>query len=152
TITVDAPQEPVWFALSDWELQSDWILLTRVRATSQEGRGIGAAIEAWTGIGPLGFLDTMEITTWDPPRSCQVRHTGRTVRGTGGFELSALGPDRTRVLWTEQLRLPLGPLGRIGWALGRPGVRWGVRRSLSRFKELVETRWQAVPRDSESAH
>ena len=41
------------------------VLGTEVRATEQGGVGVGGGIEAFTGVGRLGFLDTMVITEWD---------------------------------------------------------------------------------------
>lgn len=140
TVVVAAPQDEVWAALSDWERQSEWIPATRVRTTEADGRGVGGGIEAWTGIGRLGFLDTMVVTEWDPPQRCFVRHTGRFVRGTGGFEVTALDAGLSRVLWREDLHVPWGVVGRAGWPLLRPAVRVGISWALRRFKREVERR------------
>lgn len=139
-VDVDAPAGAVWDAAVDWDTQGDWMLGTRVAGTAQGGRGVGGGIEAFTGLGPLGVLDTMVITEWDPPRRCAVRHTGRVVRGGGVFEVVALGPGRSRFVWSEQLELPLGLVGRAGFALLRPLFVAGVRLSLRRFAEQVAAR------------
>jgi hypothetical protein len=99
-----------------------------------------------TGLGPVGFTDTMEIVEWTVPdgpgpRRCVVRHTGAVVRGDGVFEVVELGPERARVLWRELLDLPLGPLGRWGWPLVRPAFRAGVAYSLRRMARLCATRY-----------
>ena len=133
TLDVDAPTQPVWDALTDWELHDRWMLLTRASG----GRCEGASIEAVTGVGPLSIRDTMTIVVWEPPRRCVVRHTGRVVRGSGAFEVQALGPDRSRIVWSEWLELPLGVLGRLGWPVVRPLVRLGVAFSLRRLARLV---------------
>lgn len=143
SVDVDAPAEAVWAAAVDWDTQGDWMLGTRVAGTVQGGRGVGGGIEAFTGVGPLGFLDTMVITEWDAPRRCVVRHTGRVVRGGGVFEVVPLGPGRSRFVWSEQLDLPLGLLGRVGFALLRPLFVAGVRLSLKRFAEQVAARERA---------
>lgn len=137
-VIVDAPPEAVWDAVTDWPRQSEWMLGTTVRATDQDGVGVGGGIEAFTGVGRLGFLDTMVITEWDPPRRCVVDHTGRVVRGLGVFEVFALPDGRSRFVWSEELDLPLGVLGRLGWPLVRPGFAWGVRRSLEALARDVE--------------
>jgi hypothetical protein len=137
-VIVDAPPEAVWDAVTDWPRQSEWMLGTTVRATEQDGVGVGGGIEAFTGVGRLGFLDTMVITEWDPPRRCVVDHTGRVVRGLGVFEVFALPEGRSRFVWSEELDLPLGVLGRLGWPLVRPGFAWGVRRSLEALARDVE--------------
>jgi uncharacterized protein YndB with AHSA1/START domain len=137
-VLVEAPVEAVWAAVVDWDRQSEWILGTTVRATTNGGLGLGACVEAYTGVGPLGFLDTMVITEWEPPVRCIVLHTGRVVRGTGAFEVFALPGGRSRFVWSEQLDLPLGRLGRLGWPLARPALMAGVRASLSRLARTVE--------------
>jgi uncharacterized protein YndB with AHSA1/START domain len=139
-VEVAAPAEQVWAAAVDWEHQGEWVLGTRVRATAQQGQGVGGGIEAFTGAGRLGFLDTMVITEWDPPHRCAVLHTGRVVRGTGLFEVVDLGGGRSRFVWSEELELPLGAVGRAGWPLVRPLFMAGLRRSLARFAEWVPTR------------
>ncbi len=137
-VIVGAPPEAVWDAVTDWPRQSEWMLGTTVRATDHDGVGVGGGIEAFTGVGRLGFLDTMVITEWDPPRRCVVDHTGRVVRGLGVFEVFALPDGRSRFVWSEELDLPLGVLGRLGWPLVRPGFAWGVRRSLEALARDVE--------------
>jgi hypothetical protein len=139
-VVVEAPVEQTWAAAVDWDRQDEWMLGTRVRGTAQDGVGVGGGIEAFTGVGRLGFLDTMEITAWDPPQRCAVLHTGRVVRGTGLFEVRELGEERSVFVWSEQLELPLGALGRLGWPVVRPLFLAGVRRSLDRFALWVPRR------------
>jgi hypothetical protein len=137
TVDVDAPVEATWAGATDWDGQGEWMLGTRVRGTDQGGVGVGGGIEAFTGIGPLGFLDTMRIEQWEPPYRCHVVHTGRLVRGTGTFVVEPRG-DGSRFVWREDLELPLGLLGRLGWPLVRPLFAFGVRLSLKRFARWVE--------------
>ena len=129
-VLVDAPPEATWAAITDWERQGEWMLGTTVRSTGRggdgSGHGVGAGLEAFTGIGKLGFLDTMVITLWDPPRRCEVLHTGRVVQGTGVFEVLALPGGRSRLVWSEQLILPWGRLGKLGFP--RRGARLQGRR------------------------
>jgi carbon monoxide dehydrogenase subunit G len=136
TVDVDAPAQQTWVAVVDWDSQGDWMLGTTVTG----GYGEGARIEAYTGRKPLGFLDTMEITLWQPPRACHVRHTGRVVRGTGAFEVEPRGDVRSRFIWREDLDLPLGVLGRLGWVLFKPFFAYGVKLSLKRFAAQVAQR------------
>lgn len=137
-IHVRAPADLVFAGATDWDAQSRWMLGTRVWATDRDGAGVGGGVAAFTGIGRLGFLDTMQITVWEPPRRCHVLHTGRVVRGTGQFEVEADGPDRSVFVWGEVLDLPLGIVGRLGWPLVRPLFLGGVRLSLRRFARWVE--------------
>lgn len=140
SVDVAAPVETVWSALTDWERQSDWMLGTAVRPTDRNGRGVGGRREASTRLGPVGFVDSMEITAWEPPHRCAVRHTGRLVQGAGAFEVLALPDGRSRVCWSEWLQPPLGLLGQIGFLALRPLFAAGVRRSLRRFARRTEGR------------
>lgn len=137
TVDVDAPVEATWAGATDWDGQGEWMLGTRVRGTAQNGQGVGGGIEAFTGLGPLGFLDTMVIEQWEPPHRCHVVHTGRVVRGTGTFVVEPRGAW-SRFVWREDLELPLGALGRLGWPLVRPLFALGVQVSLRRFARWVE--------------
>ena len=144
TLSVDiaAPVETVWGVVTDWEAQGDWMLGTAVRVTRGDGASVGSELAATTGVGPLGFTDTMEIVGWDPPHRATVRHTGRLVRGSGVFTvLEREGPggrDDARFVWSEQLDLPLGPLGALGWPVVRPLFAVGLRRSLAKLAEQCE--------------
>jgi len=138
-VEVDAPAERTWAAATDWAHQHEWMMGTRVRPTAQGGQGVGGGLEAFTGVGRIGFLDTMVITDWDPPRRCLVRHTGRVVRGTAAFEVQPLSAERSRFVWSEWLDLPLGRVGQLGWRVVRPAFAWAVRRSLRTF-----ARWAAL--------
>ena len=141
-VDVDAPPEQVWAALVDWDRQGEWMLLTDVRAGAQDGQGVGGELAARTGVPVLGrrlgVLDTMLITSWQPPWRVDVRHTGRVVRGTGTFEVRPRTGGGSTFVWTEGLDLPLGVLGRLGWPLVRPAFAAGVRLSLRRFARYAE--------------
>jgi hypothetical protein len=134
TQDVNAPADRVWSVLVDWDLHGEWMLLTRATG----GAAVGEPIEAFTGIGRVGFLDRMTIVVWEPPHRAVVRHTGRVVRGSGAFEVRGLSPERSQVVWSEWVDLPLGALGRAGWPLVRLLVRAGVSFSLRRLARYVE--------------
>jgi hypothetical protein len=140
-VDVHAPAATVWQVVTDWEGQGEWILGTRVTVPEAgDGRRLGARFSAFTGIGPVGFTDPMEVVEWDPPRRCVVAHRGRVVRGDGVFEVLELGPERSRLLWSERLELPLGRLGTAGWPLVRPALRAGVGYSLRTLARICEAR------------
>ena len=144
-VLVRAPAEAVFAALIDWEGQGDWMLGTRVRVSRGDGVSVGSELTAVTGLGSKGVVDTMEITRFDPGERVDVLHTGRIVRGTGTMEVLALPGGLGRFVWSEQLDIPLGRVGRWGWPLVRPAFRWGVERSLTSFARLVES--GRLPRD-----
>jgi len=137
-VDVDAPVERTFAASTDWDRQGEWMLSTRVRGTAQDGRGVGGGIEAVTGFGPLAFTDTMVITGWDPPHGTYVRHLGRVVRGTGAFEARPRPGGGSTFVWSEQLELPLGAVGALGFRLLRPAFVLGLKVSLRRFAAWAE--------------
>jgi hypothetical protein len=144
SVPVRAPVSAVWDAVTDWDAQGRWIPATRVRAVDGDGRGVGGRIEAFTGLGPLGFLDTMVVTEWLPPTRCAVDHTGRVVRGTGAFEVAG-APGGAVFTWSEDLELPGGAIGGLGWRVAGPCVRLGVRYALTRLARSIEARHGAQP-------
>jgi uncharacterized protein YndB with AHSA1/START domain len=125
--------ERVFEVLTDWERHDEWMPFTRAVG----GHEVGATLEGWTGIGPLGFRDTMVITEWSPGRRVSVRHTGRLVRGVAWFETVPRPGGGSSVIWAERLDLPLGPLGRVGWALAGPPVRGLMTVGLRRLARLA---------------
>jgi carbon monoxide dehydrogenase subunit G len=136
TCDVAAPREKVWDVLVDWDQHHAWMALTRATG----GNAVGEPIEAFTGVGRIGLLDTMTITVWEPPHRAVVRHTGRLVRGSGSFEVQETAPGCSRVVWSEWVDLPFGLLGRLVWPLIRPLVKAGVSFSLRRLATYVETK------------
>lgn len=131
-ITLAEPAARVWQVALDWSRQHEWIWATRARGGAAEG----AEVVARTGVGPVGFTDTMVITEWDPPRRCVVRHTGKVVRGTGIFEvIPARGGAEFR--WTERMPVPAPLAGALGERLLAPAGRWFLQTSLTRLARLV---------------
>jgi uncharacterized protein YndB with AHSA1/START domain len=137
-LTVDVPADPetVFEAMTDWGRQNEWMLGTRVRTEALQGRGVGGGIAAFTGIGPIGFWDTMTITAWDVPRLVEVDHTGDLVRGIGIFRVERAGGG-SRFVWREEVDLPLGRLGELGWLAVKPFLAAGVALSLRRFARFA---------------
>ena len=143
SVEVAAPLEQVWNALVDWDSHGDWMLATKVHRTTHDREGIGAGIEGITGFGPLVLRDTMTLSQWQPPPArparCVVEHTGAVVRGSGAFEVEALSPDRSRVVWSEWIQLPFGLVGELGWIVVRPISALFLSVSLRRLARVVES-------------
>lgn len=137
-VDVNAPPETVFAVATDWERQGEWILGTTVRVRHGDGRSVGSEVEAITGLCGIGVTDRMRIVRWDAPSRCEVRHLGRVVHGTGIFAVHPRGRDGAIFEWTEQLELPLGAVGRLGWPLVRPIFGWGLQRSVDRFAGLFQ--------------
>jgi carbon monoxide dehydrogenase subunit G len=142
SVDVDAPVETVWREVTDWESQGEWMLGTDVKVTHGDGTSVGSELAATTGVGPVGVTDTMEIVGWDPPHRATVRHTGRIVRGSGVFSVlerrGTDGSEGSTFVWSEQLDLPLGPLGAVGWPVVKPAFALGLRRSLDALARRCE--------------
>jgi hypothetical protein len=142
-VPVAAPPGEVFAGFTDWRAQGEWMLGTHVQPVFGEAREVGGRIEAWTGLGRVGFLDTMVITEWDAPRRVVVQHTGKVVRGDGIMEVMPDSHGGSVFVWAEELVIPLGLIGRAGWPIVRPAFADGVRRSLKSFASLVESgRWR----------
>lgn len=135
SLVIDVPIEKVWAALADWESQSDWMLQTTVEVTSDIREGVGTSIAAFTGIGKLGIMDHMTVTSWNPPTICDVVHTGAIIKGTGRFELTALSENSTRFDWSEEILAP-----RAIFLLIAPGLYAGVRILLSALRRQLQQR------------
>ena len=135
SLVIEAPINKVWAALADWESQSDWMLQTTVEVTSDIREGVGTSIAAFTGIGKLGIMDHMTVTSWNPPTVCDVVHTGAIIKGTGRFELTAISENSTRFDWSEEILAP-----RALFLLIAPGLYASVRISLSALRRQLQQR------------
>ena len=135
SLVIDAPINTVCATLADWESQSEWMLQTTVEVTSDIREGVGTSIAAFTGIGKLGIMDHMTVTSWNPPTICDVVHTGAIIKGTGRFELTALSENSTRFDWSEEILAP-----RAIFLLIAPGLYAGVRISLSALRRQLQQR------------
>jgi Polyketide cyclase / dehydrase and lipid transport len=135
-VAIAAPPEAVFAAVADWEGQSAWVAFTTVTAGGGPHR-VGERLLAVTRVAGVGFSDPMEVTRWEPPRRVDVRHLGRVLRGTGTF-LVEPAPGGAWFVWAEDLDLPLGVVGRLGFAVTGPLFRLLLRRSLRRLARMVE--------------
>jgi carbon monoxide dehydrogenase subunit G len=137
-VAVAAPPEAVFAAVADWEGQSAWVAFTTVTADGGPHR-VGERLLAVTKVAGVGFSDPMEVTRWEPPRRIDVRHHGRVLRGTGTF-LVEPAPGGAWFVWSEDLDLPFGVAGRLGFAVVGPAFRLMLRRSLRRLARMVESK------------
>lgn len=119
-VPTQLPAERLFQVLTDWPRHPEWMFMTTARVVAGDGHGVGSELAAFTGLGRLGFVDTMVITRWEPPTAVAVRHTGLLVRGTGVFRIAG-----GRLIWAEELSLPLGSLVR---PVARAFMRWSLLR------------------------
>jgi hypothetical protein len=137
TVIVRAPADRVYAAFTAWDRQGEWIPFTTVRVTDGDG-GEGSTIEAVTTIGPAVLTDVMRVEKLDPPYEVRVLHTGPVLRGPGVMRCTAMGPERTQMVWHEWFQLPGGLAGRLAWPLLWPGSKASLTQALKRFARLVE--------------
>ncbi len=119
--TVPTPVDRVWATLTDFAAYGDWIPLTAMRVDAPPKR-VGWGFAGKTGFGPVGFLDSMLVTHWQPPADggvgrFAVRKTGRVLRGWADVTVEPVArPGRasdgssdggstslTRVTWREEI-------------------------------------------------
>jgi len=132
-ISTDVSPDRLWHVATDWPNQGQWIPFTRAYAVGSGPTGAGSRVAAWTGIGPVGFLDKMIIEVWEPPRRLELRHVGKIVRGSAGFVIEALDHRGSRIVWWERIDMPLGRLGTLAWPIVRPVAGWALQRSLRKL-------------------
>jgi Polyketide cyclase / dehydrase and lipid transport len=145
-VGLGVPADVAWDYVTDWPRQGEWVPHTRVEHVdaADPAVGVGGRLRAWTGVGRVGFWDSMTITSWerraDGGGRCEVLHTGTVVRGEGEFEVVADGDGRSRFLWSELAVVPFGVLGGWGFRVLRPGLERLIDGGLATLKERVETR------------
>jgi len=114
-------------------------MLTTTRGIGPTGgHAVGEEVHAFTGVGRVGFLDTMVVEVWEPPRRCRVRKTGRVVRGAAEFTVQALPGGRSAVIYRAEVLVPGGRVGAAAWPLVRAGFAAGFGRSLKSLARIAE--------------
>ena len=137
TVIVNAPAARVFAAFMDWESQSAWIPLTKVRIVEGDG-GEGSLIEAITALGPASQRDELRVVRVDAPYEVRVVHCGKVLRGPGSMRCTPMARDRTQVVMHEWFHLPGGAAGKVAWPVLWPGSKLGFTGALKRFGRLVE--------------
>ena len=135
-VNLPCSQQKAWQAIANWEEQGSWMLQTSVWVTSTIREGEGTSISAFTGpfhksypkFSSMGLLDTMVVTSWQPPSRCDVLHTGKILKGSGTFELIELSANSTKFQWSEEIEC-----SRLKFLAIFPFLWIGVRISLARL-------------------
>ena len=78
-VALDVPADVAWAYVTDWPRQGEWVPHTRVEHVdpAHPAVGVGGRLRAWSGLGPVGFWDTMTITSWE--RGTFVAEVGGAV-------------------------------------------------------------------------
>ncbi|NEA67362.1 SRPBCC family protein [Streptomyces sp. SID12488] len=112
--TVPLPLDEAWRRLTEWSRHASVVPLTRVTVLTVPPTAEGTVFVARSGVGPLSFDDRMEVTVWRPPTDdapgvCRLEKRGRVVLGWAEIEVRPGPGGRSRVIWREELRVPLLP-------------------------------------------
>jgi len=136
---IDAPPSRVWQVLRDWEGSAEWMVdMTTVEVIGERRDGPGTRVRSVTRIAGIPLTDEIVVTDWVPERLLQVRHEKFPIIGPAWFALAPAGRG-TRFEWGENLRPPLGALGRIGGAILRTPIERVLARSLRKLKRVCES-------------
>lgn len=103
TRTTSAAPEDVWRRVSDLARHTQHVPLTTV-AVPESGVRLGAEVRARTALGPVGFVDAMLVTRWEPPRVLRIVKTGRLLAGWAEITVEPHGQG-SHVTWHEELWL-----------------------------------------------
>ncbi len=133
-------QSNAFQAMVDPAAQQRWMIATRLYPvqTPIPVPHVGSRLAAFTGLGGVGFLDTMTVTGYRPPDRWEVDKDGGLIRGTGTMRVQPTA-DGSRASWTNELILPCGAVGRLGFAVVKPFVELALRACLRRLARRLRS-------------
>jgi uncharacterized protein YndB with AHSA1/START domain len=139
SVVLRADPEAAFAAMADVRAQEKWIFATTMYAVESAASPpqVGARIAAFTGFWSIGFLDTMTVTEYDPPRRWAMDKDGALLHGVGIMQVEPLAQG-CRVSWANELELPFGILGRLGWPVARPLAKLALTAALRRMGKLID--------------
>nr|WP_255669954.1 SRPBCC family protein [Aeromicrobium wangtongii] len=107
--------------MTDWDRHGDFVPLTSIVQTP-------TGFDAFTGVGPIGFHDPMDVVQWDEPSFCRLEKRGRVVTGWAELRVDP-APAGSRVSWREDIHVR-----------GTPSLLDGLTRASSRalFSRVID--------------
>jgi hypothetical protein len=137
SIDLPCPIDEAWAVLTRWERQADWMLdADEVVVRSTHRVGVGVRLEVRTRLFQIpAFVEPMEVTAWDPPRSLSIAHGG-PVRGRGTWSL-APAETGTRFTWTEDVALAVPVVGDLLATVYAPVMRALMARAQRGLRALI---------------
>ncbi|WP_270887510.1 SRPBCC family protein [Pedococcus sp. 5OH_020] len=139
--TTTAPPAALWDVVTDFGAYGGWMPLTRMRLDDGEPR-VGWGFSGSSGIGPVGFSDSMLLTEWEPPRGGQagmfrVVKTGRVL---GGGVAARVEPDPrgSRLEWHVDVVIRPLPFKRALAPAAVRGTEWLYGRALDAMIRRAE--------------
>jgi hypothetical protein len=102
--------EEAWRRLVDWPKHADLVPLTSVRVLTATPSGVGTVLVARTRVGPVGFDDPMEVTTWAPPADgeagfCRLDKRGSVVTGWAELTVTPEPGGGSTAIWREDIHV-----------------------------------------------
>ncbi len=134
TRIVHQPLPAVWARVAD--VRAHRLPLTTVHTDPGQPR-VGWSFRAVTGVGPVRFIDAMVVTRWSPPQTDSptavyaVVKTGRLLGGWAEVTLTARGPERTELVWREEIVVHPHAIGRLVAPLSDRAVAAMFRRAVT---------------------
>jgi uncharacterized protein YndB with AHSA1/START domain len=145
--TVPTALGAVWDTVTDFAAYGRWIPLTSMRTDPSPVR-LGWGFAGFTGVGPVGFLDTMLVVRWEPPADgtarFAVRKTGRVLRGFADVTLTATDTGGTDVVWREEIVPRPETLGRLAAPVSDRATARLFADALDRMLESAASRTTAT--------
>ena len=143
TASVELPGIPgpkAFAAMVDLAAQQRWMIATRLYPVQADVPVplAGSRVAAFTGVGGVGFLDTMTVTAYDPPHRWVVDKDGDLLRGIGTMRVTPT-PGGCRATWSNELTLPFGLLGRVTFLVIRPVAELALRACLHRLARMLQS-------------
>jgi uncharacterized protein YndB with AHSA1/START domain len=135
--TIERPAQEIWSYAADISHHAEWMGVIDSRLVSGQATDIGARGVERMKLGPRTFEVGFEVSKSIPAQRIAWRMDGGSpFTGEVTLDLEALGPDRTRAVWS-------GSVGLTGlWRLIEPLIATEVRTSeageLRRLKESLE--------------
>lgn len=99
---------------------------------------VGSRLVAFTGVLGVGFLDTMVVSEYDPPHRWVTAKDGDLLRGVGIMQVEPLA-NGSRVTWANELELPFGIVGQLGWLVARPIAQFFLGAALRRLARKLRS-------------
>jgi polyketide cyclase/dehydrase/lipid transport protein len=137
SIDLPCPIEEAWAVLTRWERQADWMLdADEVVVRSAHRAGVGVRLDVRTRLFQIpAFVEPMEVTAWEPPRSLSIAHGG-PVRGSGTWSLAPI-EGGSRFTWAEDVELAFPMLGEVLARAYRPVMGTLMGRAQRGLRSLI---------------
>jgi hypothetical protein len=136
-----APPAAVWDVVTDFAAYGDWMPLTRMRLDAGGPRP-GWGFAGFSGLGRVGFSDSMLVSVWAPPRedgrgSFRIVKTGWLL---GGWAQIAVEPEGTgsRLDWHEDVVVKPLPFKRLFAPLLTRSSQWLYGRAVDAMLARAE--------------